>query len=82
VNKKTSIEIPAVRAKLNKLGVVAFIGNYTRTPEKITKELQRYDRAGVPLVLVYPSDATAPPIVLPEVLTPGIVLDALERAAR
>ena len=82
VNKKTSIEIPSVRAKLKEFNVVAFIGDYTRTPENITKELQRFDRAGVPLVLVYPRDATAPPIVLPEVLTPGIVLDALERAAR
>ncbi|MEJ0089074.1 MAG: protein-disulfide reductase DsbD domain-containing protein [Limisphaerales bacterium] len=82
VNKKTSIEIASVRAKLKELGVVAFIGDYTRTPDNITKELQRYDRAGVPLVLVYPKDAAAPPIVLPEVLTPGIVLGALDKAAR
>jgi len=34
------------------------------------------------LVLVYPKDATAPPIVLPEILTPGIVLNALDRAAQ
>jgi thiol:disulfide interchange protein DsbD len=82
VNKKTSIEIPSVRAKLKELNAVALMGDYTRTPENITKELQRFDRAGVPLVLVYPRDAAAPPIVLPEVLTPGIVLEALERAAR
>jgi len=35
----------------------------------------------VPLVLVYPGDPKAEPIVLPEVLTPGIVLDALDKAA-
>jgi thiol:disulfide interchange protein len=81
VNKKTSIEIPSVRAKLKALGVVAFIGDYTRTPDNITTELQHYNRAGVPLVLVYPKDAAAPPIVLPEVLTPGIVLGALDHAA-
>ena len=45
-------------------------------------ELNRYSRAGVPLVLVYPKGADAQPIVLPEVLTPGIVLDALDQAAR
>jgi thiol:disulfide interchange protein DsbD len=70
-----------VRAKLKELGAVAFIGDYTRTPENITAELQRYNRAGVPLVLVYPKDAAVPPIVLPEVLTPGIVLGALDKAA-
>jgi hypothetical protein len=31
--------------------------------------------------LVYPKDPGAQPIVLPEVLTPGIVLNALGRAA-
>jgi len=33
-------------------------------------------------VLVYPKNAEAEPLVLPEVLTPGIVLDALDRTAK
>jgi thiol:disulfide interchange protein len=81
VNKKTSIEIPSVRTKLKAINAVAFVGDYTRTPDNITTELQRYNRAGVPLVLVYPKDAAAPPIVLPEILTPGIVLSALDNAS-
>lgn len=80
VNKKTSIEIPSVRKKLKAINAVAFIGDYTRTPGNILAELNRFARAGVPLVLVYPKNPAAPPIVLPEVLTPGIVLAALERA--
>jgi thiol:disulfide interchange protein len=82
VNKKTSIEIPSVRAQLKSLNAVALLGDYTHFPDSITAELNRFNRAGVPLVLVYPKDATQPPIVLPEILTPGIVLDALDRAAR
>jgi len=82
VNKKTSIEIPSVRAKLKSMNIVALLGDYTRFPDNITAELNRFNRAGVPLVLIYPKDAAAPPIVLPEILTPGIVLDALDRAAR
>jgi thiol:disulfide interchange protein DsbD len=81
VNKKTSIEIPSVRQKLKDINAVAFVGDYTRTPDNITTELNRYHRAGVPLVLVYPKNPDAQPMVLPEVLTPGIVLDALDRAA-
>ncbi len=81
VNKKTSIEIPSVRAKLKEINAVTLLGDYTHFPDAITAELNRYDRAGVPLVLVYPKNADAPPIVLPEILTPGIVLDALDRAA-
>ncbi len=82
VNKKTSIEIPSVRAKLKENNAVALLGDYTHFPENISAELNRFNRAGVPLVLVYPKDPDAPPIVLPEILTPGIVLDALDRAAR
>jgi hypothetical protein len=32
--------------------------------------------------LVYPKNPEERPIVLPEVLTPGIVLNALEKAAK
>jgi thiol:disulfide interchange protein DsbD len=82
VNKKTSIEIPSVREKLKSLGAVALIGDYTHFATNITTELQHFNRAGVPLVLVYPKSTDAEPIVLPEILTPVIVLDALDRAAK
>ena len=82
VNKKTSIEVSSVREKLKSLNAVALLGDYTHFLDTITTELNRYNRAGVPLVLVYPKNADAGAIVLPEVLTPGIVLDALDRAAK
>jgi thiol:disulfide interchange protein DsbD len=80
-NKKFAIEVPQVQARLKELNAVAFLGDYTRLPPDITLELNRFGRAGVPLVLVYPKDESAPPIVLPEALTPGLVLDALGKAA-
>jgi len=82
VNKRTSIEIPSVRAKLKEINAVALLGDYTRLPDSLTDELSRFGRAGVPLVLVYPKAAGEPPMVLPAVLTPGVVLEALEKAAR
>jgi thiol:disulfide interchange protein DsbD len=81
VNKKTSIEIPSVREKLKAINAIALLADYTHFPDDITTELNHFNRAGVPLVLVYPKNADASPIVLPEVLTPGIVLSALDRAA-
>jgi thiol:disulfide interchange protein/DsbC/DsbD-like thiol-disulfide interchange protein len=81
VNKKTSIEIPSVRAKIRDLNAIPFIADNTAESPEIAAELKRYNRAGVPLVLVFPADPEAPAIVLPEVLTPSIVLDALDRAA-
>jgi thiol:disulfide interchange protein DsbD len=80
VNKKTSIETSRVRDKLKSLHAVTLEGDYTDFPVRITEELQRFGRAGVPLVLVYPGRAGANPVALPEVLTPSIVLAALGQA--
>ncbi len=79
VNKKTSIDVSQVRDKLKALHAVALVGDYTEFPVRITEELQRFGRAGVPLVLVYPGRPGANPVALPEVLTPSIVLAALDR---
>lgn len=81
-NYKTSLDIPSVSQKLKEIGAVAFIADYTLKDERILVELKKYNRAGVPLVLVYPKNNPSEPIVLPEVLTPSIVLDALNKAAQ
>ena len=48
-NKKTSIEIPSVRRKLQDIHAVSLLGDYTLVPDRITVELSRFGRAGVPL---------------------------------
>jgi thiol:disulfide interchange protein DsbD len=81
-NKKTSIEIDAVRRKLEETDTLALLGDYTLRDDAIAQELRRFGRAGVPLVLVYPREPEVAPIVLPELLTPGLVLEALDRGTR
>jgi thiol:disulfide interchange protein DsbD len=79
---KPALESSSVRKKLQELNAVTLLGDYTRFPDDITEELSRHERAGVPLVLVYPPDPARLPIVLPEALTPGMVVSALERAGK
>ncbi|MBL9137353.1 MAG: thioredoxin family protein [Verrucomicrobiales bacterium] len=79
-NKAFAIEIEPVRAKLRAINAVTLRADNTNLPRIIVEELQRFGRAGVPLVLVYPQDRTQEPIVLPEFLTPQMVLDALDQA--
>lgn len=81
LNKRTSLEIPAVRDKLKAVNGIAFRADYTSQDPVITEELQRHGRAAVPLVVVFPPDRSQPPIILPEVLRPGLVLEALDKAA-
>jgi thiol:disulfide interchange protein DsbD len=51
----------------------------TRNPE-ITRALESFGRNGVPLYVIY-SKSIDEPMILPELLTPGIVLDALNGVA-
>ena len=77
---KPALESSSVQARLKEINAVALLADYTRFPPSMTDELARYGRAGVPMVLVYPKDSARPAMVLPEALTPGIVLDALKKA--
>ena len=77
---KPALESASVRKKVQELKAVPLLGDYTRFPDNITEELERHGRAGVPLVLVYPPTPDKPPIVLPEALTPGMIVNALDRA--
>jgi thiol:disulfide interchange protein DsbD len=79
---KPALESSSVREKLRQANAVGLLGDYTRFPEDITEELSRHGRAGVPLVLVYPANRAEAPIVLPEALTPGMVVSALDQAIR
>ena len=86
---KPALERPEVKAKLKEVNAVALIADYTRFPPAITEELARFQRAGVPLVLVYPAETKAPAIILPDpnplrgsAHYAGLVVEALGKAAQ
>ncbi len=75
-NERTVLDTPEVRAALRERGFLALKGDWTRNDPDITRMLKKFQRAGVPLYLVYPVGGGTPQI-LPELLTKQIVLDAL-----
>jgi thiol:disulfide interchange protein DsbD len=82
LNKRTSIEIKSTADLIRDRKVVALEGDFTDLDPAIAAELQKFGRRGVPLVLVYSRDASKPPRVLPTVLTPSVVQEALDWASR
>jgi thiol:disulfide interchange protein DsbD len=52
-------------------------GDWTNKDPQITAELAKYHRAAVPFNLVW-LPGRADPVVLPEILSPSVVLDALK----
>ncbi len=63
-----------------RLGVVPLKADFTRRSTVISEWLKRFGKAGVPMYLVVPSDPAQEIAVLPEVITPGLVVDALRNA--
>ncbi len=76
VNKRVALQTEAVDAAFRARGVRTFRADWTRRDPAITAALAGFGRSGVPLYVLYPGGKAAP-VLLPSVLTPGIVLDAL-----
>ncbi len=55
--------------------------DWTKRDAVIAAALAEHGRAGVPLYLVYPKDG-GEPVILPQLLTEGLVIEAVEKAAK
>jgi thiol:disulfide interchange protein/DsbC/DsbD-like thiol-disulfide interchange protein len=75
-NKKLVLERAAVADAMREAGVVTLRADWTQRDPAITATLARHGRNGVPLYLVY-RPGEAEPRVLPELLTVGLVLEAI-----
>jgi thiol:disulfide interchange protein DsbD len=80
VNEKAVIGDDDVINKFKSLDVIAVRADWTNRNPDITQLLAKFGRSGVPLYVIFPAGKPGEPIVLPEVITTGIVLDALDRA--
>ncbi|CAM3300609.1 Thiol:disulfide interchange protein DsbD [Klebsiella spallanzanii] len=80
VNEKTSLSTQAVKAALANTGTIYMIADSTKFNPDVDDALNQFGQGGLPLYVVYPADGS-PPQVLPQVLTPGIVVNALQQAA-
>ncbi|MDD5349136.1 MAG: protein-disulfide reductase DsbD family protein [Chthoniobacteraceae bacterium] len=76
-NERFVLDTPAVRDALKRFALLK--ADWTRGDPRITAELKRLGRAGVPVYAVIPPGGGTPE-VLSEILTQRGVLDALERA--
>lgn len=65
------------RMKAN--NAVVLVVDWTNRDPEILKLIRRFGRSGVPLCVVFGAKDPGNPIVLPELLTPQTVLDALDK---
>ena len=80
-NEASVLESAEVRDAFQRHGVVKLKADWTNGDPLITKLLQHFGRPGVPLYVLYPGK-NEEPIVFPELLTKGILLEKLELTSR
>jgi len=81
VNERVALNQPEVRKALAAANVVLLRADWTQHDDAIAQELEKLGRNGVPTYALYvPGQAS--PKLLPEALTPGVVLDAVNGLPR
>jgi thiol:disulfide interchange protein DsbD len=75
VNKRTTLSQASVQAAFVQRRVALMQADWTRQDPAISASLARFGRSGVPVYVLHRPGLD--PILLPELLTPGAVLDAL-----
>ena len=72
-----SLASEAVEKKFREAGVVKMKADWTRHDAVITRALASFGRSSVPLYVLYGKDPSAAPLILPQVLTPSVILNYL-----
>ncbi|WP_312631313.1 protein-disulfide reductase DsbD family protein [Pantoea piersonii] len=80
VNDRTSLSTQAVKSAMARTSTIYMVADSTKYNPDVEQALSDFGRGGLPLYVVYPANG-GKPVVLPQVLTPGIVISALEQAA-
>ena len=80
VNERIALHTDKVNNFAIEEGVILMKGDWTNSDPAISKLLAEFGRSGVPLYLMYPSNPHAPPVVLPQILTESMVINAMQAA--
>ena len=78
INERAALSSPRVAKAMTQANAAYLVGDWTRRDDAITRELQAHGRSGVPLYLLY-RPGQAEPEILPQLLTEGVVIDALTK---
>ena len=76
INDKITFSSEEVLQTINNLGITTIKADWTNRDESITKALASFGRNSVPLYVYFPG-GNKEAVLLPEIITPGILLDYL-----
>lgn len=73
------LETEKVKEAFVRYGVVKMEADWTTNDENVTRYLRSLGRNGVPVYALYSLDPHAHPVILPEIITPDTVIEALKK---
>lgn len=79
-NLKLVIDTPDVRQRIAENGVVPLLADWTDESPVIKEALNQLGYNSIPVVVIWPADPSREPMILPDLLTKGQLLEALQRA--
>jgi len=77
VNERVALSDTKVKASFKESEITYLKGDWTNRDLAITNFLKKFNRSGVPLYVFYPAGKAGEPAVLPQILTPDIVISAV-----
>lgn len=81
VNDRAALSTSAVKDAMAQTGTIYMIADSTKYNPDIDQAINQFGRGGLPVYVVYPADG-GEPTLLPQLLSPEIVISALQRAAK
>jgi thiol:disulfide interchange protein DsbD len=82
VNERTALAAGGVSDAFKRTGAAYLKADWTNRNDEIARALAAQGRVGVPLYLLYDAKGSVEPTVLPQILTEGGVVAALDAAAK
>ena len=79
-NKKAVLHTKKIEDFFKENNVALLTFDWTNKNAQIGEFLKKFGRSGVPFNIVYPADLKKEPVILPEILTPNAVIDAIDKA--
>ncbi len=80
-NKAIALSREGFHAAVAQYDIALLTADWTSEDPEISRVLQSFNRSGVPLYVIYPADPQSAPIVLPQLLTQNMVIEAFQRVA-
>lgn len=83
INERVALNTETAKSLFNKHGIVYIKGDWTNYDPDISQYLERFERNGVPLYVYYgprnkETNKRPEPVVLPQILSPGLIRKTLE----